>query len=153
MGSATLARGCASTVAIFAGGAGLTTFVAALYWLLSLSSLDLSDSRHWQHVIALAMSGTILMAYAVVHAIFWWRPMSYHATAARATFTLAGGVLLTRSVVYTPPTQGCGMAWLANLAPLVMITGFVVVEFAAWVGWWDASNLATEPVTTVDRGA
>ena len=68
---------------------------------------------------------------------------------------MAGGVvavLMVRSVLNTPPSPGCGMKWLADLAPFLFATGFAIVEAAAWSGWWAGRAKPAEPLGAADTG-
>jgi hypothetical protein len=140
MGVARLAWFGAVVAAMVAALTGACALAAAAYQLFSSASLDLSDTRHWRHVAALAVIGLALLGYATAHAALCWRPADGYAVAARAVFTAAIGtvvVLMVRSVMTTSPSSDdCGMKWLADLAPYLCSTGLVIVETAAWVGWW-----------------
>ena len=142
-----LARFGAGVTAVVAAVTGVCALAAAAYQLFSSASLDLSDTRHWRHVAALAITGFALLGYATAHAALCRRPADRRAVAARAVFAAAGcavAVLMIRSTLNAPPTPECGMKWLADLAPFLFATGFVTVEAAAWVGWWVGSPRQAE---------
>jgi hypothetical protein len=138
MGIAALARFSASLAAVFAAGTGVCALVAAADRLFSLASLDLSDTRHWRHVVLYGAFGFTLVGYAAGHVTFCRRPTDGRAIAVRAIFTAAGGtvaVLIMHSALNASPYPGCGMKWFADFAPFLFAAGFVVVEIAAWSGW------------------
>jgi len=153
MGVGRLARFGAGVTAVVAAVAGFCALAAAAYQLFSSASLDLSDIRHWRHIAALAITGVVLLGYATAHAALCRRPADRRAVAARAVFTAAGctvAVLMIRSNLNAPPTPECGMKWLADLAPILFATGFVIVEAAAWVGWWAGSPREPEAGSPLD---
>jgi hypothetical protein len=129
---------------VFAATLGICGLVAAGSVALdaateSLAHLDLSNTRDWRQAALFGTRAIALIGYAAAHAAICWRPSSGHAIVARAAFTVAGGVvavLMVRSVLNAPPSSGCGMKWLADLAPFLIAAGFAAVEVAAWVGWW-----------------
>src|SRR5262249_23202765 len=104
----------------------------------SLAYLDLSNTDDWRRAAVAGARASPLVGYAVVHAIFCWRPRSRWPILARATFTVAGCVVAVRLmhfVITAPPERGCGMKWLADLAPFLLAAAFAAVEFAAWRSW------------------
>ena len=156
MGAAAFARVGASVAVVFAAVLGICAIVVAVGQLFSSASLDVSDVRHWRHIGALGASGFALVGYAAAHAAFYRRPGSGRAIAVRATFTLAGGVaavLVVRSALNAPPSPGCGMKWLADLAPFLFAAGFAAVEVAAWVGWWAGAARPAVPGLHLTRRA
>jgi hypothetical protein len=149
---AALAQVIAASGAMIAAVLGVCLFVGAGAAALdavadSLAYLELSDARRWRDAGVFGARGSALVGYAVAHAIFCWRPADGRAIAARAIVTATGctaAVLMLRSILNAPPTPGCGMKWLADLAPFVLAAGFAVVEAAAWWGWraWRARPIA-----------
>jgi hypothetical protein len=105
----------------------------------TLAYLDLPDDRRWRDAAVFGARAFALLGYSAAHMIFCCRPADGRAVAARAVFTAAAGtlaVLMVQSALNAPPSPGCGMKWLADLAPFLFATGIMVVETAAWVGWW-----------------
>ena len=153
-----LAQFVAAVGAVFAATLGMCGLVAAGSVALdaateSLAYLDLSNARDWRHAAVCGTRAIALIGYAAAHAAFCWRPSSGRAIVARAAFTVAGGVvavLMVRSVLNAPPSPGCGMEWLADLAPFLFTAGFAAVEVAAWAGRWTSVRQA-EPGAAPDR--
>jgi hypothetical protein len=153
MGIAGFARLVAGAVALLAAALGVCALVAAANHLLSSASLDTSDTRHWRQIAALGAVGIALLGYAAAHAAVCWRPADARAIAARGVFTVAGlatAGLMVRSALNAPPEPGCGMKWLADLAPFLFAAALPVVEAAAWAGWWAGRRGRANPGAALD---
>jgi len=158
MGRGTLARFIAAVGAVFAAVLGCCVLAAAGTAALnagaeSLAYLDLSDTRYWRDASVLGARGFLFIGYAAAHAALCWRPADGRVIAARLVFTAAGGaaaVQMVLSALNAPPSPGCGMKWLPDLAPFLLAAGFAAVEVAAWAGWWFGGTGRAEHVVAPD---